>query len=63
MQHLLEDIQADQTKKKTIQQGEDVQEELDCKKLKLRLDAVDVLMEKKEEAQRVMGGLREGKCG
>lgn len=40
-----------------------MQEELDCKKLKLRLDAVDVLMEKKEEAQRVMGGLREGKCG
>ena len=39
MQHLLEDIQADQTKRKTIQQGEDVQEELDCKELKLRLDA------------------------
>lgn len=39
MQYLLEDIQADQTKRKTIQQGEDVQEELDCKELKLRLDA------------------------
>ena len=39
MQHLLEDIQADQTKRKTNQQGEDVPEELDCKELKLRLDA------------------------
>ncbi len=39
MQHLLEDIQADQTKRKTSQQGEDLQEELDCKELRLRLDA------------------------
>lgn len=39
MQHLLEDIQACQTKRKTSQQGECVQEELDWKELKLRLDA------------------------